>query len=439
MAQLPQTHLAPPQGSGSPSPSGTSPIMQSSFGGFSTNKRPRLSANDSSQPSSPFTTQSPYSHTPSQPIPSPHFANVSIPPQAYTTPYSNGHHKSSGNISQAQIGHQNGYQHTSIPFTNHNNFSYKQNFNSNNIMGGQVSGNIGLTSKPTEKPKEESVDVMDVLGGTGVDLREEEQYTFQLYNDSYNSMVSGSQSSIISLSHSFTQFPPGDETSFYGAGPANVIGEVVHTKSQDEYLQKAADIAWREAARNLHVSRQRELDNPFLHVHLVHAKLRKLASEHGIELNTDSKGTMGIMTRPHAFPEREVRVQTAVGADGILVTTNGNFLPFDSMLVDQLALLSIATKHRLRGLVEDAVKLARGRRAHSHGVITEEWADIAIPTDFEGFSRVGDGVMRMGWESAVNPCLNSLKRKACTIFFTMLTNIRNILKYSFNIRSYHER
>ncbi|RKF73769.1 putative tpa inducible protein [Golovinomyces cichoracearum] len=410
MAQQPQPNLVPPQGPGSPPTSGNSPKIQPSYVGFS-NKRPRLSPNDSSQPSSPYTSHSPYSHkSPSQTTQSSHFANISIPPQAYTTPYSNGHNNSNLGLSQGQINHQNGYQPNTFPFSNQNNFSLQQNCKGINALGVNTSSSMGPPSKPVEKPKDESVDVMDVLGGTGVDLREEEQYTFQLYNDSFNSMLSKSQSGNISLSHSFTQFQPGDEASFYGAGPANVVGESVGTQSQDEYIQKAADMAWREAARNLHISRQRELDNPFLHVHLVHAKLRKLASEYGIELNTDSKGMMGIMTRPHAFSEREVQVQTAVGPDGILVTTNGNFLPYDSMLVDQLALLSIATKHRLRGLVEDAVKIARGRRTGSHGVVAEEWKDVAFPFDFEGASRVGDGVVRPGWESSINPQTNPLKR-----------------------------
>ncbi|CAD6506024.1 BgTH12-06956 [Blumeria graminis f. sp. triticale] len=405
MAQQQQPYLAPPQGSGSPSLSDASSVTQPLFSSFA-NKRPRLSPNNS-QPSSPYASQSPYSHPPpAQSTHSPHFANVSIPPQAYTTPYSNGHNNPSINISQVHTNNQNGHQHSSAHPTNKNSFLQQPSFNSNYTMG---SGTMGPPSKPVEKPKEESIDVMDVLGGTGVNLREEEQYTFQLYNESFNSMVTGSHSGTISSSYSFTQFPPSDEASFYGAGPANAIGEI-DTKSQDEYIQKAADKAWRDAARNLHVSRQRELDNPFLHVHLVHAKLRKMASEHGIELNTDNKGMMGIMTRPHAFSERDMKVQTAVGPDGILVTTNGNFLPYDSMLVDQLALLSIATKYRLQGLVEDAIKLARGRRTGAHGSIPQEWTDIVVPYNYEGSTNASEDGVRFGWESAVSPYPNPLKR-----------------------------
>lgn len=269
---------------------------------------------------------------------------------------------------------------------------------------------MGPPSKPVEKPKEDGMDVMDVLGGTGVDLREEEQYTFQMYNSSFNSQLSGSQSGTISSGNSFTQFPPGDERSFYGAGPANAAAEKANTKSQDEYHKKAADKAWHDAARNLALSRQRELDNPFLQVGLVNMRAQKIARDNGLMLHTDPKGMMGTMKLPDNFQQRDVRVQTAVAGGVALTATNGNFLPADSMLVDQLALLSIATKHRLRGLIEDAAKLAKGRRIGSHGIIPDEWADAAAPSNPDGSSLVTEGAPRSGWESAVSPHSNPLKR-----------------------------
>jgi hypothetical protein len=269
---------------------------------------------------------------------------------------------------------------------------------------------MGPPSKPAEKPKEDDMDAMDVLRGTGVDLREEEQYTFQMYNTSFNSQLSGSQSGTISSGNSFTQFPPADERSFFGAGPANAVGEKTTIQSQDEYHKKAADKAWHDAARNLALSRQRELDNPFLQVGLVHTRVQKIARDNGLLLNTDQKGMMGTMKLPENFHLRDVRVQTAVAPGVALTVTNGNFLPADSMLVDQLALLSIATKHRLRGLVEDAAKLARGRRTGSHGIIPEEWADAAAPCNPDTSSIVTEGAPRSGWESAVSPHSNPLKR-----------------------------
>jgi hypothetical protein len=277
-------------------------------------------------------------------------------------------------------------------------------------MAPQGPGTMGPPSKPIEKSKEDGMDVMDVLGGTGIDLREEEQYTFQMYNTSFNSQLSGSQSGTISSGNSFTQFPPADERSFYGAGPANAAPEKANTKSQDEYHKKVADKAWHDAARNLALSRQKELDNPFLQVGLVHTRVSKIARDNGLMLNTDQKGMMGTMKLPENFQHREVRVQTAVGPGIALTATNGNFLPLDSMLVDQLALLSIATKHRLRSLIEDAAKLSKGRRTGSHGIIPDEWNDAAAPSNPDSSSLVPEGGFRSGWESAVSPHSNPLKR-----------------------------
>lgn len=271
---------------------------------------------------------------------------------------------------------------------------------------------MGPPSKPLEKPKEDGIDVMDVLGGTGIDLREEEQYTFQMYNNSFNSQLSGSQSGTISSGHSFTQFPPGDEGSFYGAGPANATAEVNKTKSQDEYHRKIAEKAWYNAAHDLAVSRQRELNNPFLSVGNLHRKMEQIARENGLGLNTEVNKSMGTMKLPDAFPSPTVKVQSAVAPNGTITTTSGTFIPADSLLVDQLALISISTKHRLRGLLEDAARLAKGRQTGSHGAFPTIWADAAAPNQDENASLVTNGAPRSGWESAVSPRSNPLKRMA---------------------------
>ena len=270
---------------------------------------------------------------------------------------------------------------------------------------------MGPPSKPVEKAKEDGIDPMDVLGGTGIDLREEEQYTFQMYNRSFNSQVSGSQSGTISSGNSFTQFPPGDERSFYGAGPANVTVEVPNTKSQEEYHRKVVDKAWNDAAHDLAVSRQRELNHPFLTIGLVTQKMDKIARENGLSLNRDKAGQMGTMKLPSDFPSPSANVQTAIGPNGAITATSGNFLPYESLLVDQVALISISTKHRLRGLLEDAARLAKGRQTNSHGIVPGEWADVAAPTkNTGGVIGAAEAVPRSGLESAVSPHSNQLMR-----------------------------
>jgi hypothetical protein len=346
---------------------------------------------------------SPGASTPQSAGASPHFSTVHLPQNAFGTPQANGQTTPTLNLPQSNNNFQQPYQSPFPPNQNQNNHQANTNY----MMPPQAHGTMGPPSKPVEKPKEDGIDPMDVLGGTGIDLREEEMYTWQLSSKSFNSQQSGSQSGTISSGNSFTQFPPGDERSFYGAGPANTAPEIPNTKSQEEYHRNVVDKAWTDAARDLAVSRQRELNHPFLEIGRVTLKMDKIARENGLALKRDTTGTMGTMKLPADFPQPSGNVQTAVGLNGAITATSGNFLPYDSLLVDQVALISISTKHRLRGLLEDAVRLAKGRQTGSHGSIPDEWKDIAVPVRVTGGADVAP---RFGWESAVSPHSNPLKR-----------------------------
>ncbi|TVY21813.1 hypothetical protein LARI1_G000213 [Lachnellula arida] len=394
---MPSQQYSPPHSAAAMSPA-TSQFP------FPPAKKQRLSPNPPSQPGSPYV-QSPYAMSPGTAAPqsasaSPHFANVQLPPNVYNTPYSNGHTTPNINLPQSQPIHQNHQQPN--PLNLPNQINMQNNFNDYN-MAPRGAGSMGPPSKPADRSREDGVDMMDVLGGTGVDIREEEQYMYQ----SFNSQQSGSQSGTISSSHSFTQFPPGDERSFYGAGPANAAPDQVNGKSQEEYEKKAADKAWHDAARNISASRQRELSDPFLDTAHTQKKEQRIAQEHGLLLHLGPNGLMGQMTLPNQFSQSNVNVQTAVGPNGAMTATSGNFLSPESLVVDQLCLLSIATKHRLRGFIEEAAKLAKGRQTGSHGIVPSEWADAAAPASMS--TAVPEGGPRSGWESAVSP--QSIPRK----------------------------
>lgn len=345
---------------------------------------------------------------------------MQLPSGAYNTPYTNGsngahaHTPMSMTMPQSNQQHQyNQQQHAQSPlgFPNSNHSGQHPTYNSFAAPPMPTPhGIMGPPSKPVEKPKEDGIDPMDVLGGTGIDLREEEQYSFSMYNKSFDSQVTNSQSGTISSGHSYSQFPPGNEASFYGAGPFNAAPEKLNAKTQDEAHKEVADKAWYAAAHVLATSRQRELDNPFLVVHELQKRIEKCTREHGISMNMDPKGTMGYFKLPDQFPNREIRVTTTMGPDAAFVRTDGTFVPLASQLVDQVALLSIATKHRVRGMLEDASKLAKERQTGSHGAIPEEWADVAIPADIASSSIVLEGGLRHGWESAVSPHSSSRKR-----------------------------
>jgi hypothetical protein len=228
---------------------------------------------------------------------------------------------------------------------------------------------MGPPSKPPAKEIE--YDVADSLAGTGIDIRAEEQFLADFYAGTFTQEArTGAPANA-----------PGGKGSFYGAGLANQPGEPVSAVSQEAYEAEVAQRAWDEAAHRLAVTRSVEIANPFLIIANLHHRVEKIAREHGLGVNLDLKNAnpAGKLRPPQEFAPPKVAVDTKVGPDGAMVTTTGSFLPHDAFLVDQLALLSIATKHRLRELIEDANTAAHNRQTTSHGEIPAEWADVAVP------------------------------------------------------------
>lgn len=270
---------------------------------------------------------------------------------------------------------------------------------------------MGPPQKPAEKGKDgESVDnALDVLAGAGIDLREEENFAVDYSYGNFHAT---------NASHSFSQFIPRDEGSFYGAGPANRPGEPVDQRSQEEVAKKAAADAWNLAAYRIGQARESEMSNPRVLIAPLWKRMEKIAHEHQLELLTE-KGKMGDFIKPINYPDRpgpESKIQvntlsTHSGPDGAILETGGRFLPEKSQLIDQLALMSLATHQRIRGLVADAARLSRNRQANTHGHVPAEWADAATPTNLANASVAGDGEARPGWESAVSPRTNPLKRE----------------------------
>jgi len=233
--------------------------------------------------------------------------------------------------------------------------------------------------------------VSDSLAGTGIDLRAEEQALADFYAGSF-------------AQDARTGLPanaPGSKASMYGAGWANQPAQPIDAESQEQFAVEAAKKAWDDAAQRLAVSRSNELREPFLQISSVHHRAEKIAKEHGLGLNLDLK--MGKFKQPVDFPHPKVVVSTQVGPDGAVVVTSGSFIPHDAYLADQLALLSIATKHRLRELIEEVVGVASNRQTTSNGDIPEEWADVAVPLQ-TGLDSLPEP------DSAVSPRSNSLKR-----------------------------
>ena len=227
-----------------------------------------------------------------------------------------------------------------------------------------------------------------MLAGTGIDLRAEENYATEMLLNSYEA------------SYGFPQHPPGPRETLYGAGQLNQPPERTDAQSQEELVSQAAKKAWDDAARKLAQIRVQELIEPYVLVPAVHRKLEKFAKEQGLQLHVDLKTGQqhGKMRAPENFPQPRVNVTVKTLPDATIVTTAGSFIPHDAYLVDQLGLLSIACKQRMRTLLEDAHRVSVNRQASSHGHIPEEWADVAAP--LKGMAAVEEAALVANDETA---------------------------------------
>ncbi|KAM0253849.1 hypothetical protein ACHAQJ_007133 [Trichoderma viride] len=273
----------------------------------------------------------------------------------------------------------------------------------------QTPGIMGPPQKPAERPtKDYEYDVTDSLAGTGIDLRAEEQYMAELYSNALET--------ISEARTGFAHYPPGSKSTFYGAGPANQPAQPTDL-SQQQYSAQAAEQAWQDSSMRLAVQRTQEISDPFLLVALLHRRAEKVAREHHLGLNLELKNSthsMGKMRLPENFATPKVTVKTQPGPDGTLVETSGSFIPQDAYLVDQLALMSIATKQRVRELVEDANIIARTRQKTSHGDIPPEWAAAAAPMNAEPLEPMEKADDAIGAEAEAGSGTSPLKRPADT-------------------------
>ncbi|QUC23793.1 uncharacterized protein UV8b_08034 [Ustilaginoidea virens] len=433
-SQVPPRAFSPPQHS--PSPAAQQP-------GFALppNKRVRTDG-PSSHPGSPYAA-SPYAASPgaagspqANNVASPTFSPTASLSSNYHTPYTNGNHASGLNLPDARAGTSTPPLVTPQPPPTpmpqsqppssqqtqpqqQQQHQQPQIYTSSTLVAvpqamaspAQTPSVMGPPQRPADRPtKDYEYDVTDSLAGTGIDLRAEEQYMSELYS---NAMDANSEART-----GFAHHPSGGKASFYGAGPANQLAETISEQDQTRFALQAAEQAWQESSMRLAVQRTQEVNDPFLLVAILHRKAEKIAREHHVGLNLDMKNnsqTMGKWRLPEQFASPKVTVKMEPGPGSTMVQTTGSYIPQDSFLVDQLALLSIATKQRLRELVEDARVVSVNRQTTSHGEVPEEWTAAAAPMNAEPLGVGGteaDAVTEAEDGAAVPSETAPLKRSA---------------------------
>ena len=391
-------------------------------------------------PGNPIKRQ-PLSPNPQSPYGSPN--NIQLPNQVFSSPYYGSHANgasanhsynpyqqpgSAANPSSNQI-HSYGSQVSSPyspnthynPYATTNSPSINHNYNTMPAPPSQPgpSGAMGPPSRPAVDKPTDINELGDVMAGSGVDLREEEAALSFAFNRAqqrreggYGATSGGSNYTAPRENH-YMQNAPGDRNSFYGAGTLNQSPEP--QKSDEEIGAEARKKALRVKSE-IH---SYHLNDPFLYPKNLIEIMKKQAQT--MQVSIPFGGHLNPLARPGS-PPRELYVQGPDKNWVLKMLTSEDLLDVGSPYAEILALVSLATQERIRGLVEDAAALAKGRRIGSHGVVPLELADLAKGS---GASETVAGLPTPS-NSAVSPTSNPLKRMLTSLYCCkhMLTAIQ---------------
>ncbi|KAK3725516.1 hypothetical protein LTR37_000486 [Vermiconidia calcicola] len=243
--------------------------------------------------------------------------------------------------------------------------------------------------RPNKEEREEKVGVEEIgdsLFGSGINLKDEENYIHSMYNNRHtqNDSFSTNQnssfgSSTLSPNNSFNLLTQG--TSFNSQDGRNgaFAGTMGHTMSQED-IEVEQRRKREAAAKALAERRQHHLNNQFLLCNNVRKRMDRLALNHGVTVNMQ-----GVFVRQ---PETNVLLNGSK-ENGIVATedrvggmkqdvrpesvVNQN-TPFEHVV----SLVSLAAGERMRGLLDEAFALARARKYGDHGRVPPEFADVAV-------------------------------------------------------------
>jgi hypothetical protein len=262
-----------------------------------------------------------------------------------------------------------------------------------------------------EKPNGRDSDVnnlSDVLSGTIVDLRAEEDlllhsYGNRNYGTSFNSQASGSTATPNASFNNWSQ--QGSHGAFQGSGPMTT--SLTQEQHEAEFLRKHET-----AARILNESAQQALTDPFLSANVLRHRIAKRAYETGIQVNVE-----GLFDKiPEKTPRDTTRTtQISINGEQIVGLEAASLLNQSASLVEILTLITLAAEDRVRTLIEDAFALSQGRQHTSHGVIPPQLVDLAeVDKNAETKMVAPVNILKTPWEapdSAVSPGMTASKRK----------------------------
>ena len=254
--------------------------------------------------------------------------------------------------------------------------------------------------------------ISDVLTGSGIDLRAEEDNLLQNYR-SFNSQASGSTASPHGSFNNWSQQQ--SHGAYQGTGPLSQ--EMTKEQHEAEFIRKHE-----QAARILNESAQQPLNDPFLSASVLRHRIAKRGYEHGIQINVD-----GLFDKiPDKGQQEITRTQTGANGEQIIGLEAASLLNQNAPLVEILTLISLAAEERVRTLVEDSFALCQGRQNTSDGTIPPQMLDIAVVDENAQEKMVAPAnILKTPWEatdSAVSLTATATKGWSVLIFSNAAAN-----------------
>lgn len=239
---------------------------------------------------------------------------------------------------------------------------------------------------PPPRPNKEDKDdrgvgvdeIGDSLYGSGINLKDEENYLHNTWNNRHGNESFGTAqstsfgSSTMSPNNSFNMLT--QSTSFGSQGQNRATAGTLSQPRSQEQIEAEVKQKREAAARKLAEYEQHHLNNQFLLGNCLRHRMHKRATENAVRLDIT-----GVYVRnPDARPQSRVMVDGNAN-EGIVEAKAESMIEAGAPYEAILSLISLAAGERLRGMVGDAYGLARARRYGDHGrVVPPEFADIAV-------------------------------------------------------------
>jgi len=266
-----------------------------------------------------------------------------------------------------------------------------------------------------EKEEKEKVtdisDISDAMWGSGVDLREEENYLSSMNRSflgtSFNNGITHNSEASARAFSNLAQNMVGQR--FTGSGP------ISRSPVTMEDVEAEIDQKHRNAALKYAKSHEQHLRDPFLLGNGLRYKMQRIAVDQGVQMDIK-----GLHDPPRPLGQLGQKPQVTNGivntsnAEAALAAIRARSLPEirqstleeGARYADLLSLVSLAANERIRALLDETYAISRGRRYGSHGIVPPDMQDIAARSSNRkdeplSSSRTDESITKTSWDTII--------------------------------------